>query len=730
MRILLLTPPLTQLNTPYPATAYLTGFLRSRGYDAEQADLGIETALAVFSRAGLDRVFEAIRSRAGAWPEPVEAILLQADAYLDTIDPVIGFLQGRDPSLATRIAAGGFLPEGPRLAAREDDRWAFGTLGAADRARHLASLYLDDLTDLIASTVDPFWGLSRYGEHIASSAASFDPLAKALEAPPGLVARLLDEIVARRAHGPRPDLVGLTVPFPGNLYGALRAAAALRRAWPGVPIVLGGGYVNTELRGLAEPRLFDYVDYVALDAGERPLLCLLDLAAGKREPDRLCRTFTRREGKVVYLDGAGEADVPFEETGTPTYRGLDLSRYLSIVEVLNPMHRLWSDGRWNKLTVAHGCYWKPCAFCDVGLDYIKRYEPASAERLADQVESLVAETGQTGFHFVDEAAPPSRLADLALTLLERGRRISWWGNIRFEAAFTPDLCRLLAASGCIAVSGGLETASDRLLALMKKGVTVAQAARVTHALTRAGIMVHAYLMYGFPTETPRETVETLERVRQFFAAGLIQSAYWHRFTATAHSPVGLDPAAYGITLAEPPFGAFARNDLVHRDPVGGDPSAFGPGLARAVYHYMHGVGLDRDVRTWFDSRRPKPRVSPTLIRDVLREATNEETDNPLRHEARLVWLGGRPRVDRPSGSRGSWRVALPGREGAVSVAVSRPIAEWLAAVIEAATPRGRHGAPYPTLGEAAASYPGRESFEAWRRGRAWVRVRRAGLVIL
>ena len=725
MRVLLLTPPLTQLNTPYPATAYLCGFLRSRGIEADQADLGIETALAVFSRAGLERVFESIRAAPGTRPESVERALLIADAYLETIDPVVAFLQGRDSTLATRIASGGFLPLGPRLVARDDDAWAFGSLGVSDRARHLASLYLDDLSDLIAATVDPCWGLSRYGERLASSASSFDDLARALDAPPGLVVRFLDEIVARFAAAPRPDLVGLTVPFPGNLYGALRAAAAVRRTWPGVPIVLGGGYVNTELRSLAEPRLFDDVDYVTLDAGERPLLCLLDMIAGRREPNRLCRTFARREGKVVYLDGATEPDIPFEETGTPTYRGLDLSRYLSIVEVLNPMHRLWSDGRWNKLTVAHGCYWKQCAFCDVGLDYIKRYEPASAARLADQIDALIAETGQTGFHFVDEAAPPSRLADLALTLLECGRRISWWGNIRFESAFTPDLCRLLAASGCIAVSGGLETASDRLLGLMKKGITVVQAARVTHALTRAGIMVHAYLMYGFPTETPEETLETLERVRQFFDAGLIQSAYWHRFTATVHSPVGLDPAAYGITLDTVPAGAFARNDVSYGDPVAGDASRFGEGLAGAVYHYMHGLGLDRDARTWFEETYPDVSVSPTLIRDALQDAETNGGAETL--GGRVVWLGGRPTVAR---SGRSWSVILPGREETTSVTMAGPVAEWLVAWLTAAMPKGRKGAPYPTLVDMGASYPGRRSLDAWMGGRGWARVRHAGLLVL
>ncbi len=725
MRVLLLTPPLTQLNTPYPATAYLTGFLRAQGIEADQADLGIESALAVFSRAGLHQVFDGIRAGPIRCAESVEAMAANADAYLDTIDPVIAFLQGRDSTLAVRIASGGFLPSGPRLAAREDDRWAFGSLGTTDRARHLASLYLDDLSDLIAATVDPLWGLSRYGERLASSASSFDDLAKALDAPPGLVVQFLDGIVARFAAAPRPDLIGLTVPFPGNLYGALRAAAAFRRIWPGVPIALGGGYANTELRALHEPRLFDDVDYVTLDAGERPLLCLLEMLAGQREPERLRRTFARRKGKVVYLDGATEPDIPFEETGTPTYRGLDLSRYLSIVEVLNPMHRLWSDGRWNKLTVAHGCYWKQCAFCDVGLDYIKRYEPASASRLADQIDALVAETGQTGFHFVDEAAPPSRLADLALTLLDRGRRISWWGNIRFESAFTPDLCRILAASGCIAVSGGLETASDRLLALMKKGITVGQAARVTHALTRAGIMVHAYLMYGFPSETSEETLETLERVRQFFDAGLIQSAYWHRFTATVHSPVGRDPAAYGITLGAEQVGAFARNDVPYRDPVAGDVSRFGDGLARAVYHYMHGLGLDRDVGTWFEGPHPSVNVSPTLIPEALSEAQpDRDTDMTV---GRVVWLGKRPAVA-PSGR--SWSVTLPGGEETISITMTRPVAEWLAAWLSAAMPKGRKGAPYPTLADMGSSYPKRGSFDAWTHARPWARIRRAGLLIL
>jgi radical SAM superfamily enzyme YgiQ (UPF0313 family) len=390
----------------------------------------------------------------------------------------------------------------------------------------------------------------------------------------------------------------LTAPFPGNVYGAFRMARTIRAADPKTTLILGGGWVNTELRGLREPRVFDYFDYVTLDDGERPLLNLLTRLSG--HPASLVRTFVRRE-RVVALENDGtQPDIAQRDTGIPTYDGLALDRYVSLMEMLNPMHRLWSDGRWNKITLAHGCYWKKCSFCDVSLDYIGRYDPPRTDLIMQRIRALIGETGQTGFHLVDEAAPPSTMRSLAKRLIAERLSITWWGNIRFEKAFTPEHCRLLAEAGCVAVSGGLEVASDRLLKLMQKGVTVEQVARVTRAFTDAGIMVHAYLMYGFPTETTQDTIDALDRVRQLFAAGCIQSAYWHRFAATAHSPIGLNPENYGITLRAPRNITFAHNDLEFDDPVGTDHDFLGTGLRKALYSYMHGVGLDEDVRSWFE----------------------------------------------------------------------------------------------------------------------------------
>ena len=625
-RVLSLIPPMTQLNTPYPSTAYLTGFLRSRGVDARQDDLALRLVLELFSPAGLDALRDKLRAIP---PKKRSATLAQFDAEFDryraTIGPALAFLQGRDPTLAHRIAGRMLLPEGPRFASLDvyyDPEggdplaWAFGALGVQDKARHLATLYLNDLADVLREAADPRFEFVRYAESLAMAQPSFEPLARALAAPPTLVDETLQRLTLDTLARHQPQVVLLSVPFPGSVYAAFRIAQTIKAANPAIVTVLGGGFVNTELRELSEPRVFDHFDFITLDDGERPLLALLEHLAGQRGKSRLVRTYLREgdanSGVVRYINLA-EPDIPFAEVGTPTWDGLPLDGYLSILDMLNPMHRLWSDGRWNKLTVAHGCYWKKCSFCDVSLDYIGRYDAVGAGLLVDRIEAVVAETGQTGFHFVDEAAPPKMLKAMAEELARRGRSISWWGNIRFEKSFTPELCRQLADSGCIAISGGLEVASDRLLKLMQKGVSVDQVARVTKGFSDAGILVHAYLMYGFPTQTVQDTVDALEYVRQLFDAGCIQSGFFHRFVCTVHSPVGQKPEDYGVRLKPLPPISFAKNDVGFIDPTGVDHDALGVALNKALYNYMHGIGLDQDVRSWFDMKVPRTRVPRNFI---------------------------------------------------------------------------------------------------------------------
>ncbi|MCH7411254.1 radical SAM protein [Belliella sp. DSM 111904] len=690
--VLLITPPFTQLNTPYPATAYIKGFLNTIEIGSFQSDLGLNVILRIFSKACLKRVFEIAKSKnlSGISHQSRRILKLEKE-YIRTVDQVISFLQHKNPTLAYNICDGDFLPQGNRFDQLEELDWAFGSMGIQDKARHFCTLYLEDLGDMIQELVDQNFGFSRYAERLGRSAVHFDPIEEKLTGEPSFIDELIFQELDHVLKSVNPQVVCITVPFPGNLYGGLRCGQYIKKNYPRIKIVMGGGYPNTELRSLQEPRVFQYVDYITLDDGERPLELLLNHIQDSLPIEKLKRTYALTEGQVVYYNGATQPDIPFSKTGTPDYSDLFLTKYLSVIEVVNPMHRLWSDGRWNKLTMAHGCYWKKCTFCDVSLDYIKNYEPISAKLICDRIEQIIEQTGQTGFHFVDEAAPPALMRELAIEILKRELSITWWTNIRFEERFTYDLCRLLKASGCIAVSGGLEVASDRLLKLMQKGVDVAQVARVARNFTETGIMVHAYLMYGFPTQSDQETVDSLEMVRQLFQNQVIQSGFWHQFAMTSHAPIGMNPEKYGVVKIGPKQGLFADNDLIHDDPTGANHERYGNGLKKALFNFMHGICLDFPLQKWFDFKIPKTTISKNYIYQAI---ASPELSMP-KMNSKIVWLGSVPELSKITERNHDKKQTLQlmiveNLSGRVELQLSSQIAEWLIKTIDEMMPKADH----------------------------------------
>ena len=688
--VLLITPPFTQLNTPYPATAYLKGFLNTRCISCFQADLGIEVTVALFSKSGLTTLFDKKITEQLEMTENSRRIYALRQDYLDTIDPVIRFLQGKNPTLAHLICNRNYLPEASRFEHTENLDWAFGTMGTQDKAKHLATMYLEDLSDFIKECVDNHFGFSRYAERLARSANKFDELHEALQQPYTFIDELLIGKLSALIEKVQPLLVGLSVPFPGNLYSAFRCGQWIKANYPNIKIAMGGGFPNTELRSLSDARVFEMLDFITLDDGEAPLENLLKYIQGAIGIGELKRTFVLQptpkaagEWGGLYINAATCKDYKQGDVGTPDYSDLLLDQYINAIEVVNPMHRMWSDGRWNKLTMAHGCYWGKCTFCDVSLDYIKLYEPIAASLLCDRMEQMIAQTGENGFHFVDEAAPPALMRALALEILRRRLTVVWWTNIRFEKSFTRDLCLLLKAAGCIAVSGGLEVASDRLLELIQKGITVAQVARVNKHFTEAGIMVHAYLMYGFPTQTAQETIDSLEMVRQMFKAGILQSGFWHQFAMTAHSPVGLNPEKFGVKSVIPFKPTFADNDVVHEDPTGADHETFSYGLKKSLLNYMNGIGIDEPLHKWFEMKVPATRVAADFIEKALVEA-EYATARPT---AKVVWTGNAPLVEFFTKTKkgNSWEMAslsFHSKQTTLNIKVGQREGMWLSAILQ------------------------------------------------
>ncbi len=613
-KILLLTPPFVQWNNPYPATTVLTGYLKSKKYDVAQADLSIRLTNYIFSKAGLTRIFESAKKLA---PKSNTDVRKHKQQYVDTIDFVRQFLQAGDQTSAMRICSDNFLPPGNAGIDEDNLEWAFGTVGFTEKARYLSTQYVNAIGNYIRKTISEEYGLNRYAETICHSATQFDDIYNRLKAENNLLDIFMDEQLDEIIVEHSPQIVGFTIPFAGNLYSALKCAKFLKANYPGIKIVFGGGYVNTDLRQLQEPRIFEFTDFICLDDGEIPLERIIQYVGGNKNINALVRTYVLCNKTITYIDNS--ENIRFANPICPDYAGLEINKYMSVIELSNPMHKIWNDGFWNKLTLAHGCYWKKCTFCDTALDYISRYEPDTALNIVDKIEQIIHQTGKTGFHFTDEAAPPKLLKDVATELVKRKIQLTWWTNVRFEKAFDDGLCGLLAHSGCIAVSGGIEVASDRILKLIDKGVTINQAAIIADSFTRHGIMVHAYLMYGFPSQTEQETIDSLETVRQFFELGLMQSCYFHRFALTAHSPIAQDAEKYKIKITGPANHTFALNDLFFADEEGCKHEKFTKGLNRAIYNYMHGIGYDKPVNFWFDFKTPKtslPRNSIVLTNSL------------------------------------------------------------------------------------------------------------------
>ncbi len=701
MKAVLIQPPFTQLNSPYPAIHYLAAFLKAEGIEARAFDHSIELFRLIFSRAGLSKVFADARAalatrtpaegEAEATAHELERYLSYEGLYLEWIDPLVSFLSGGDPALAHRLASAAELPLGMRAAAyleAHDRRIDSG------KARALATLILEDLADFLSYALDPGFGTVRYGERIASSRDDFPPARAALDSSYVLADHYREYLADFWASQDcQPDLVLITIPFPGCLLGALACARETRSILGRGPTVcFGGGYVSTELRDLRDPSIFDFCDYLCFDAGFGSLASILELASGPglgaSSPSGLYRTMYRREG-LIHASGflteasdrartAGQGQMAaeaFPERVTvgcqheeafaqgerralasvfPDYSQLDFGRYLRVVDSENPMHRLWSDSPWLKFHLAHGCYWRRCAFCDTELEYVADFVPADTAVLVSAAEAAAQKSGLWGIHFVDEAMPMSKLIAFAIanrSASARGRKpFHFWGNARFDSSWTADRCEFLAASGLVAVSGGIEIATECGLEMTDKGFDLEGLVSSLVAMRQSGILVHAYLIYGFPGQDEADIIDSAEVCRQLFASGLIDSAFWHRFVLTRHSRMyaewkeGRRPSLKPLDRPH----AFADNDLGFEGHEAFD--RFEEPLASSLAAWMAGEHIDRRADRWFPpgSKTRAPRVAASHVEDLIARAGQRQDGIRSSVKGLAFWIAGSPRLS-PSG---------------------------------------------------------------------------------
>lgn len=701
LNTLIIQPPLVQLNTPYPSGAYLLDFFNSLYEEknvkgrVEWFDLSNSFFHKIFCKHGIAHIFNSTFEKALKLSSQYESqgddntafhlrrFISQKEFWINWIDEIIAIVCSSNSKISGREFAHEFIrsahvPRGMRV---ENFLSNLNRDVSTDDAQILSSLALADLADYITMVYDQNFALIRYAEHLATSNAEFSETIEGLKAPSlnDFYKPLLLEKIA--SYKNEPTLYCISVPFPGCFESALFSADLIRKeCGDNAIIIFGGGYVNTELREISEKGIFDYCHILSYDKGYGSYILLFDEfknAACGIEDEKQCFNLkqafenifdSRKFYNFSYLKN-GSVIIPLEKENeeykvlykkeheyirkiTPDYSHIDFTKYPRLADDTNPMHRIWNDGAWLKAYIAHGCYWHRCAFCDTTLDYVKDYCLTDINLLYDSLCVQAEKTGVHGIHFVDEACPPVALQNFALKnmAVKSSNKIplTYWGNIRFEKTFDRDLADLLSAGGLTAVSAGIEIATGNGLSAVNKGTDMENIVNACCAFKEAGILIHSYMIFGFWSQSVQDLIDSMETLRQLFEAGLLDSAFWHKFTLTLHSTVyeeykkGKYPE---LKILPQKKTQFAKNDLHFEGEEKSEK--FSAPLNAALELWMHGEKLSKPVESYFPFKMPKPSIAKDYIASLI--AKYEENRDRKFHKIpeqgskeKFVWLGGVP----------------------------------------------------------------------------------------
>lgn len=691
---IILQPPLVQLNTPYPSGAYLSSLFKKLYNDNDISgkikwfDLSNLFFRKIFSKSGIEHIFTATFSKAQKLIAHYESLgdnntafvltrfLSQKDLWASWIDRITAILSPKD-SLSGReftheFVLSAHVPRGPRM---EQYLLNLGRDVTCDDAVILASLSLADLQDYISLVYDNNFSLIRYAEHLATSTSSFDEVLSALDSPSlnDFLKPVIEEILSQYKND--QNLFCISVPFPGCFTAACFLAKTIKTFFSGNCVIsFGGGYINTELREIRDSRIFDFCDFISFDKGYGTYSYLIQNLKKENLSDEsfsvknsLQKIFDGKEiyGASYFSGKEKKVIKPLSDKNenyknyfliehslikeiTPDYSDIDFTKYPRLADDVNPMHRIWNDGAWIKAYLAHGCYWHRCAFCDTTLDYVKDYCLSDTEKLYDSLYCTAEKTGVHGIHFVDEACPPKSLIQFALKNLSDKNKIplTFWGNIRFEKSFTRDSADLLSHGGLTAVSAGIEIATGQGLDSVNKGTDIKNIIHACCAFKEAGILIHSYMIFGFWNQSEQDLIDSMETLRQMFKAGLLDSAFWHKFTLTKHSTVyreWLEGKHKDLIPLEQNKNQFAENEVRFKGEEKSEK--YSAPLNAALDLWMHGKNLSKPVTSFFAFKMPRPSIAPDFVESLIQSYETERdfsfTQAPQENEA-FVWLGGVP----------------------------------------------------------------------------------------
>ena len=706
MKVLIITPPVIQLNSPYPSGAYLCSFFKNQNDECIWKDLNISLFYKIFSARGMETLFSLTEKKALEMADLAEAqndkntafnlrrYVCTKQNWIDWIDFITAILCGKMREKEHEFLFSPFAPRGSRM---ENFLASLDREPTVDDVRFLCSYALADLADYITAVFDKDFSLVRYAESLCVDERDFMQIQNQMESP---VLKVFYEQVLQEnlifAQNEIPDMICISVPFAGTFLPALYTASFIKKKYQNkIFVVMGGGFVNTQLRETAETGFSKFIDAFSFDRGYGSYIELKkhfvkiknheifrqnrDLLQNCEQPNNQdcaqlnnanCAQLNNQDFGQPNTENCGQfyklqllyenktilplwkdkkiSQIENELTATivPDFNDIDFSVYPRVCDDLNPMHRIWNDGSWIKAYLAHGCYWHKCAFCDTQLDYVCGYKIVQTEKLFLKLLETADLKKVYGIHFVDEALPPKALKKFALLNVQNGKKLYFWGNVRFEKTFTKDFAAFLSYCGFGGASAGLEVATENGLKTINKGTDISSIISACAAFKEAGILVHAYMIYGFWNDTPQSIINSMETLRQFFEAGLLDSAFWHKFVLTKNSQVfyewqnGLHKDLIPIQNQNKKS-IFADMNMHFKGEQNFDKYSIP--LENALNSWMHGRNLQTKVQKWFDFQVPSPTIPKNFVETQIQHYLDKNEQLKVKDDDKdIFWLGSKP----------------------------------------------------------------------------------------
>lgn len=514
MSIKLLFPPQWIPTQPYLSLPSLSAFLKANGYDTKQMDINVCFYDYVLSKDGLRFFHEKVKT---------EFHELESEKELSSELKKKYAIIGSSMLFADHVID--HVDKAKKILKEEKEFYNIEKL--------FKSFKILELGLKLASSAYYPSNLTFHAYDMRYSCRSSKDVLKAInDRDENMFIEYFERFTLPEVLRDEPSLVGISIINTSQLIPGLTLSNLIKKARPDIHINIGGSVFTRLINEISNNKeLFSVFDSVIVHEGETALLNLIRYLNNEIDIEDVQNLIHIKDSSIIVnrLNSLGE---DINSLPAPCFDGFPMEKYLSPERII-------------PILSSRGCYWNRCTFCDHGFGYSGKYRPRDIKLLINDIKTLKEKYKSRYFTFQDEGLSTKITGELSDRLIKEKIDIVWLADSRFEPSFSPDLGKKLSLSGCKMLYFGLESANDRILKCMDKGIKKDNVVKICKYCRDAGIWSHLFLIFGFPSENIKEARETMDFILQ--NNNIIRSMSFGSFQLTKHSKVYENPSMFSLS---------------------------------------------------------------------------------------------------------------------------------------------------------------------------------------